>query len=135
MIRGPVSTVRPLLLRTAARPDDIGPTRRGVRRWLGEVLDDPDVVEDLVLAVSEALENAVDHAYVGRTGPPGTVAVEARLEDATVVVVVVDDGRWQEPAAGPTSRGRGIALMETLADSAVVETAATGTSVTLTHRR
>ena len=129
-----MSTVRPLRVCTAASPDGVGPTRREVRGWLREVVTDPDVADDLVLAVSEALENAADHAYVGRDGPPGTVILEAWVEDDAVVVTVVDSGRWQEPMSGATSRGRGIALMESLADSAVVEPAESGTTVTLTQR-
>ena len=111
----------------------VGAVRREVRRWLAEVVDDADAADDLVLAVSEAVENVVDHAFAG-LDRPGTMTVTARAEDGEVVASVGDDGRWQEPTTGATSRGRGLAMMESLADSAVVHTGHDGTVVTLVHR-
>ena len=111
----------------------VGAVRREIRRWLAAVVDDADAADDLVLAVSEAVENVVDHAFAG-LDRPGTMTVTARVEDGEVVLSVGDDGRWQEPTRGATSRGRGLAMMESLADSAVVHTGHDGTVVTLVHR-
>lgn len=127
-----MTVVPPLRLEASASPGDVGRLRSRVRRWLNAVLDE-DSVDDLTLAVSEALENAVDHAFVGRT--PGTMTVVADCSDDEVVVAVTDDGRWQEPTTAPTTRGRGLALMRSLADSAEVATDDRGTSVRLVRRR
>lgn len=125
--------VRPLDLSATALPTNVGRLRRSVRRWLSEVVDDADLVDDLTLAVSEALENAADHAYVGLPDP-GTMNVRAELDTTGGLVIhVVDDGTWRTPLAN-TARGRGIAMMGALADDAVVETRPGGTAVTLTQK-
>ena len=125
--------VRPLDLSATAVPTNVGTLRRSVRQWLAEVVDDADLVDDLTLAVSEALENAADHAYVG-CPDPGTMNVRAQLDvTGSLVIHVVDDGTWRTPVSN-TTRGRGIALMEELADAAIVETRPGGTAVTLTQK-
>ena len=121
--------ITPLHLRTGATASDVGVLRRGVRRWLAAVIADPDTVDDLVLAVSEALENAVDHAF--RDRETGTMTLTAELSEGTVIIRVADDGRWQARPADAGYRGRGLDLMESLADTAVVETGDQGTAVTL----
>jgi anti-sigma regulatory factor (Ser/Thr protein kinase) len=128
-----LSDPAPLTVQREATAAQVGAVRREVRRWLAGVVDDPDAADDLVLAVSEAVENVVDHAFTG-LDHPGTMTVSARVEGGEVVVSVGDDGRWQEPTTDATSRGRGIAMMESLADSAVVDTGRDGTVVTLVHR-
>lgn len=125
--------VSPLDLSATALPTNVGSLRRAVRRWLGDVIADADVVDDLTLAVSEALENAADHAYAGRPDP-GTMTVRAEVEESRQLVIrILDDGSWQAPSS-ESSRGRGITMMEALADSAVVQAMPEGTAVTLTQR-
>jgi serine/threonine-protein kinase RsbW len=124
--------VSPLDLSATALPTNVGSLRRAVRRWLGDVIADADVVDDLTLAVSEALENAADHAYADRPDP-GTMTVRAEVDDAgRLVIRIVDDGSWRAPSF-ESSRGRGITMMEALADSAVVQAMPGGTAVTLTQ--
>ncbi|WP_433800267.1 ATP-binding protein [Actinomycetospora sp. CA-084318] len=131
-------------LTAQAAPPQVGAFRRALRRWLGEVLDDvvrsapttstgdelEDLADDLVLAASEALENVVDHAYADLD--PGPMSLRARVHDGTVAVVVTDRGRWRDPPAGPSSRGRGLEMMERLAETRV-ERAEPGTVVTLSR--
>ncbi|MCD2190241.1 ATP-binding protein [Actinomycetospora soli] len=131
-------------LTAQAAPPQVGAFRRSLRRWLGEVLDAvvgtgttatedelEDLADDLVLAASEALENVVDHAYADVD--PGPMSLRARVHDMTVAVVVTDRGRWREPPTGPSSRGRGLEMMERLAETRV-ERAEPGTVVTLSRR-
>lgn len=122
----------PLELTADAVPAQVGAFRRALRRWLGEALgphdEAADLGDDLVLAASEALENVVDHAYAADA--PGSMTLTARLDAAEVTVVVTDVGHWREPDTGPTTRGRGIALMESLAE-ARVDRGEPGTVVTL----
>ena len=127
-----MTPLSPLELTAEAVPAQVGAFRRALRRWLGDALgpDDEaaDLGDDLILAASEALENIVDHAYEGCD--PGSMTLTATLEAAEVTVVVADAGHWREPDTGPTTRGRGIALMESLAE-ARVDRGEPGTVVTL----
>lgn len=91
---------------------------------------------DLLLAVNEAIANAAEFAYVD-AGQRGTVGVRAAYDgDADTLAVTVEDrGRWRQKVAGPRHRqmrGRGIPLMEALADEAVIDHTPQGTRVTLT---
>lgn len=134
----------PLDLSAEAGPSRVGAFRRALRRWLGDALearqaaeggpgdlsdDLADLADDLVLATSEALENVVDHAFAGDVAP-GTMSLRADLVDDVVTIVVADDGCWRTPGVGPTSRGRGITLMQNLTD-AEVEHGPGGTTVTM----
>ncbi len=131
-------------LAAEAGPPRVGTFRRALRRWLGEALearqaavgaspvlgdDLEDLADDLVLATSEALENVVDHAFAAAAGP-GTMTLRADLVDDVVTVVVADDGQWRDPTTGPTSRGRGLTLMESLTD-VEVDHGQAGTTVTM----
>lgn len=138
---GPLGrSVEPLHVQLRAQAAGVGRLRRAVRPWLDAVGVDADTVEDLLLAVSEAVENAVDHAFVDRAR--GTVTVHAQYEPPTasatsttpaaVVLSVVDDGRWRAPT-DPGYRGRGLALIAQLCGSHVLEPGPTGTRVTMRH--
>jgi serine/threonine-protein kinase RsbW len=131
-------------LAAEAGPPRVGAFRRALRRWLGDALvahraaagqpadltdDLADLADDLVLATSEALENVVDHAFAG-TPLAGTMTLRADVVDDVVTIVVTDDGRWRSPRSGPTSRGRGLTLMESLTD-VEVDHGARGTTVTM----
>ena len=55
----------------------------------------------------------------------------ARLKDE-MILNVTDTGQWKPP--NPSSeRGRGIAMMDVLADEMTIHRRASGTSVTLRH--
>lgn len=88
---------------------------------------------DVVLAVNEALANAAEFAYPD--GGSGTVDLEAVRDTRrrVLMVTVSDQGRWREtnPLHRQRSRGRGIPLMRSLADSVVIDTSGLGTSVCL----
>jgi serine/threonine-protein kinase RsbW len=114
---------------------NVGHLRRSLRHWLSEALGDGcDVVDDLTLAASEALENAADHAFVA-TPTIGTMCLRAFDDGDRITIVVSDDGRWQPPDPDPGYRGRGIDLMHSLADVSRIRPSAGGTSVTLVHHR
>lgn len=114
------------------------PTVAGLRdrfaQWLrrDRALDETRLC-DVVLAVNEALANVAEFAYA--EGGSGTVDVEAVRDSdrRTLTVTVSDQGRWREtnPLNRQRSRGRGIPLMRTLADSVIIDTSGLGTSVCL----
>jgi serine/threonine-protein kinase RsbW len=139
--------VTPLDLAAEAGPPRVGVFRRALRRWLGEELEArqaavgapldlpdelADLADDLVLATSEALENVVDHAFAG-SSRSGTMMLRADIADDVVTIVVADDGHWRDPTSGPTTRGRGLTLMQNLA-GAEVDHARGGTTVTMRRR-
>jgi serine/threonine-protein kinase RsbW len=124
-----------LHLEAPATPAHVGRLRRAVRRWLRSVLgEDEDAVDNLTLAVSEALENAAEHAYAGQD-EAGTMTLSAERDPAenVVVISVSDTGSWRAPADLTGYRGRGLALIEELAAAHTVQPGPTGTTVTLRH--
>ncbi|MDQ1673643.1 MAG: hypothetical protein QOC98_2205 [Frankiaceae bacterium] len=103
--------------------------RRALTRWLNEVGATAEESYEILVSVSEAATNAVEHAY----GPgPATFHVGCRFEDSTVGVVVRDWGQWREPRG--LDRGRGQILMEGLMDSVRRRSADGGTEVVLCRR-
>ena len=105
----------------------------GMRRDLHRVLDgtalSTDVVDDLVLAASEAAANAVEHAQ--RPAQP-YFEVCTQVDDEAVTVGVRDHGTWREPRF-PSVRGRGLAMMHALGET-TVRSGARGTTVTIRCR-
>lgn len=120
----------PLRLHHRAVPEELRRIRRRIGRWarLSGVPD--DVTIDLQLAVGEAVANGVEHAY--RDTGPGTVDVEMRVragDPAAVVVRVADHGHWRPVPACPGHRGRGLLMIERLAQRVQVLCSPRGTEV------
>ncbi|GIJ52608.1 SpoIIE family protein phosphatase [Virgisporangium aurantiacum] len=95
--------------------------RDDLRTWLAgfgvPALDQ----EALVLACSEALANAIEHAYA--SDGDGVVRVDAAVTDEpagrSVELTVHDRGRWREPDPR-TDRGRGLPLIRTVVDDVTI---------------
>lgn len=94
----------------------------------------------LLLAVGEAVTNAIEHGSTGR----GVIDVEMTLRPVEALLVVTDQGDPGRPARidlgapppPPASiRGRGLIIMRELADEVRVEPAGTGTRLTLVFAR
>ena len=105
--------------------------------WLERYFSlDDDRFSDLLLAVNEAIANAAEFAYVD-AAERGTVDVRAVYDgDSDTLAVSVDDrGRWRQKKPvhyQQQMRGRGIPLMEALADDLTIDRTPQGTRVTLT---
>lgn len=108
--------------------------------WLGRRFSlGAETFNDVLLAVNEAIANAAEFAYVD-SPQRGTLELDAAYDAAadTLAVTVTDHGRWRTKIpqpAGPQLRGRGIPLMEALADDVVIDRTARGTRVTMTWAR
>lgn len=119
-----------LVARFPAEIESIPLMRRLLGRWLDEAGATRADVEDLMLASAEAAANAIEHAY-GLA--PGVVELRAwATEEGPVKVAVRDFGNWRLPRG--THRGRGLMLMEGLADSVEVIRSDDGTTVELSRR-
>jgi anti-sigma regulatory factor (Ser/Thr protein kinase) len=73
-------------------------------------------LDDVLLCVSEAVTNVVMHAY-RRQEEPGTVEVDARVEDHSLVIVVRDSGGGMTPRFDSPGPGLGIPIIAALARS------------------
>jgi signal transduction histidine kinase/CheY-like chemotaxis protein len=102
--------------------------RRDVRRALGAGVD-PDLRDDLLLAATEAVNNAVEHA---QDPARPEVEVTLRVTGGVVRIEVQDYGTWRERAPA-MDRGRGALLMNAYGDVRVVATS-TGTRISIERR-
>jgi len=81
---------------------------RGALGAVAEVLAlDPELLDDLKTAVSEACNNVVMHAYEGAAGP---LAVCLYIRADAIDVVVRDEGRGIPPSAPADDRLQGVGL-------------------------
>lgn len=85
---------------------------------------------DVRLAVSEAVTNAVVHAYRDRA--PGTISVEAKIDEGVLLVVVADDGIGMRPNPDSPGLGLGISLITTLSGEARFDSSSEGLTVSMT---
>lgn len=111
----------------AALPTDpisISVARSRVRRWLASWSWPTNELDDIVLAVSEAVSNAIEHAYLHQ--PPGLVHIRGQIEPTPggqrqVMIVVRDHGRWRPPPRDDENRRRGIPLMRICMESVTID--------------
>jgi anti-sigma regulatory factor (Ser/Thr protein kinase) len=98
------------------------------RRLVRAALAGSPRCDDIELVTSELLTNAICHSGSGEEGSPVTIRI--RAEDGWVRIEVTDRGNasWAEPtgAGEDEERGRGLAIVHTLADKAGHEPAAGG---------
>jgi|SRR3954469_7422908 serine/threonine-protein kinase RsbW len=118
-----------------ADPENAATVRREFSDWLGRCFRlDATKASDVVLAVNEAMANAAEYAYRSLERP-GAMHVRALYDysAATLSVTVTDQGAWRsvDPAVTGNRRGRGIPLMQALADRATVDSSPAGTTVCL----
>ena len=106
--------------------------RRELGTWAAATGLDEETVEDLLLAVYEAMVNAAEHAYADGERPVELSAV--RTADGCVLVVVRDEGRWRPIPEDPGHRGRGLAMITNLSDHAEIDRGSGGTIVSLWWR-
>jgi anti-sigma regulatory factor (Ser/Thr protein kinase) len=120
-------------IRFAADPVQLMFFRGGFNAWLQQLQWPEADRVDAVLAVSEACENAVRHAYAA--GEPGDVDVVGRLVvgpgGRQIVVTVRDEGSWRAPAGRP---GYGLRTVRECTEQVRIRHGRSGTVVTMTSR-
>ena len=104
--------------------------RHQLSAWLKEAGATDRELFEIQLAVTEAFTNAVEHPEEPTSH---LVEIEGTVTNRTVVLSVRDYGRSQDESAREEG-GLGLAIMDELLDSVVVEPFEDGTTVTM-HRR
>jgi serine/threonine-protein kinase RsbW len=99
----------------AANPDAVAGARWYATGFTATVGASADTSELVALAVSEAVTNAVTHAYVETDGD-GPIEVELLLDDHHLVVYVRDRGRGMVPRPDSPGLGFGLPLIGRVAD-------------------
>lgn len=115
-----VRSPMPLQVRLPAEIDAVPTARHELARWLKSADVGREVSEELALVVTELVTNAIEAS----PGPRAHVAVQARIEPASVVLQVIDEGEGFDRAPGsppelPTDgsvRGRGLPIVSALMD-------------------
>lgn len=83
------------------------------------------LLTSIKLAVSEAVTNAVMHAYIG-AAEPGDVRVSARIASGTLYVEVSDDGSGMMPRLDSPGLGVGLPFIADTADTLDIGVSARG---------
>ena len=116
-----------LSLTYQAEPGAVPRARKALRDFAISAGADQRQVDAVRLASSEAVTNAVLHAYRGRGG---SVYVTAAIVDHELWILVADDGCGLEPAADRPGLGLGLGLISQVSDDlAIVPRAGGGTEV------
>ena len=124
-LRGPEPSLQ---LRLQARPESMSLLRHQLSAWLKEVGVMSRELFEIQLAVTEAFANAVEHPEEPTSH---LVEIEGTVTNRTVALSVRDYGRWQDESSAKQDGGLGLAIMDELMDSVVVEPFEDGTIVTM----
>ncbi|PWW22066.1 anti-anti-sigma factor [Geodermatophilus normandii] len=98
-----------------AEPARLRGVRRRVTAWALAAGLAGDSLDDLQLALGEALANAVEHAYAATAGEGRCEYRLERAADGSIDVCVRDEGVWRPAPADKGYRGRGLELISALA--------------------
>jgi len=127
VIRFPAVNELDLTIASSAR--NAQRARSAVRRYVSEGPLDSSRSSGFVLAVCEAVNNAVEHAYL-ECG--GLVRIQLQRDAGGLCATISDEGRWRESQS--ENRGRGLLLMQKLTDSLELQHDDRGTTVQLRAR-
>jgi anti-sigma regulatory factor (Ser/Thr protein kinase) len=109
---GFVGNVPHIAFDLAPEEASVGTARRAITAFAAENGASDDLLGRVAIALSEALSNAVSHAFAEHGG---SVQIAADVEDGDLEVVVADDGLGLRPGDGP-GLGLGLLLIERCSD-------------------
>jgi len=121
-------------LQLAVDADSVRVARRAASEFAAEQGIDPDAV---ALAVSEAVTNAIVHAYrdVRPGASLGEIALALHQNGEGIVVTVTDAGAGIRPNPGSPGLGYGLSLVASVADEvAIARSEMGGTAVRMRFR-
>jgi anti-sigma regulatory factor (Ser/Thr protein kinase) len=116
----------------SAVPAELAGARKVIREWAQRVRLSPMRLDRLLLAVGEAIGNAVEHAYLGMRR--GVIDLYLDLDgDGRLTGWVRDYGRWRESDTtareAVRNRGRGLSLIRGVMDQVEAVRRRDGTTV------
>jgi anti-sigma regulatory factor (Ser/Thr protein kinase) len=118
-----------------ARLTEMAPLRHRLRDWLSSLGLDATLRYNILLGVGEALANAIEHG--SGLDPRNSVSVEVFAGPGTIRATVSDTGQWATDSAASrreAHRGRGLTLINGVADQVETVRTARGTHLTLRYR-
>ncbi len=115
-------------LRYSATPVASRLVRRSVNRFASEAALDGDATFALSVAIGEAVNNVIEHAYLR---DPGTLRVQVRREGSRIVSSVEDNGAWRR--ARREGRGHGLTIIRSLMDGVEVNLSQGGTVIKMVY--
>lgn len=113
--------------------------RASLGKWLSSAGVSAPVVDDLKLAVNEAVSNSLEHSHPvapdGSASDRSPVEVDAFSNGASLTIQVKDHGRWRDSTASESdsTRGRGLSIIRAVTDSCEIAQSDAGTTLTLTR--
>jgi anti-sigma regulatory factor (Ser/Thr protein kinase) len=110
-------------------PAALADLRRRLRIWLELRGLTEYERDDTLLAVSEACNNAIEHAYREK---PGFIHLQLEHREGALAIRIADRGAWHQTTPS-FERGRGIPLMRAVMDMTTIEHDERGTNVTLSR--
>jgi serine/threonine-protein kinase RsbW len=125
-----VATLSPenvLEMKLPSDPASIGQARRAAAS-LARKVGAPE--DDVKLAVSEAVGNAVVHAFRG-DDEDGTITLSVRGERGMLLVMVSDDGIGMTPNLDSPGLGFGLSLISKVAQDVRFDSSDNGTTVSM----
>jgi anti-sigma regulatory factor (Ser/Thr protein kinase) len=111
-------------LELPALPSTLARLRPMLAHWLRAQDVEREVATEIMIAVSEACTNAIEHAYSPRQG---TIKAHAERAVAWIEVTVSDHGRWRPPRG--EHRGRGLPIIRAAMDSLEIRKEDHGTEI------
>ncbi|MBV9311383.1 MAG: SpoIIE family protein phosphatase [Solirubrobacterales bacterium] len=112
-----------------ADPTRLAGLRQDLREWLASA-GFATHSNEIVLSVSEACSNSIEHAY--DFDSHGMIDLRAQIDGSRLTLTVVDSGSWKIPDPTATNRGRGLRLIGELMDDYSIET---GNQTTISLRK
>jgi anti-sigma regulatory factor (Ser/Thr protein kinase) len=123
-----MQSVAPRLAETyEAKPETVGQARAALAQIALAAGATAEQVDAVRLAVSEAMTNAVIHAY---GDGPGLIHVTAGAGNGEMWIVIADDGGGLQPQTARPGLGLGLGLISQVSDTmAIVSRSGGGTEV------
>lgn len=109
--------------------------RTELSEWLGPLGASELDLQDIQIAVGEAVANVIEHAYPDSDGAGGPVTVEVyHDQDGRVCITVADAGTWRAPPVEPAERGRGLIMIRACMDTVEIDNSGDGTALQMDRR-
>jgi serine/threonine-protein kinase RsbW len=116
-----------LMLQLSATADSVGAARRAVAAYCATLGAARPLTDRVLLSVSEAVTNALVHAYRHVAEPAAErIELEARLHHEALVVIVRDFGCGMSPRLDSPGLGLGLPLIVASTSSMQIDTPPAG---------